>query len=37
MTAVVVNGLTSFALVEQTGAGRADADDPAPEQGASRS
>ena len=37
VTAVVVNGLTSFALVEQTGAGRADADDPAPEQGASRS
>ncbi|GLI31909.1 MULTISPECIES: TetR/AcrR family transcriptional regulator [Brachybacterium] len=37
VTAVVVNGLTGFTPVEQTGAGRADADDPAPEQGASRS
>lgn len=35
VTAVVVDGLTGFTPVEQTGAERGDADDPAPEQDAS--
>ncbi|WP_341854993.1 hypothetical protein [Brachybacterium sp. GPGPB12] len=36
VTAVVVDGLTGFTPVEQAGAERGDADDPAPEQDASR-